>query len=197
MPSIKTYHTDIPGVIVIEPQPIGDQRGYFAETYRAAVLDAAIGRHIEFVQENQSKSRRGVIRGLHFQCGAAAQGKLVRAVSGSVLDVAVDLRRGSPSFGRYVAVELTGDNMRQLWVPRGFAHGFAVLSDEAVFQYKCDSYYQPEAEAAVAWDDLDIGIDWRTAPAQALLSDKDRRHPRLRDIPADVLFDYTQDLYAL
>ena len=138
MTTIGTSGTAIADVIIIEPKPIGDARGYFAETYRGDIFDAAVGRHIRFVQENQSKSRRGVVRGLHFQRGAAAQGKLVRVVSGTVLDVAVDIRLGSPTFGRYVAVELSEDNMRQLWVPRGFAHGFAVLSEQAVFQYKCD-----------------------------------------------------------
>lgn len=197
MATIETSNTAIADVVIIEPKPIGDVRGYFAETYRSDIFDAAVGRHISFVQENQSKSRRGVVRGLHFQRGAAAQGKLVRVVSGSVLDVAVDIRRGSPTFGQYVAVELSEYNMRQLWVPRGFAHGFAVLSEQAVFQYKCDRYYHPEAEAAIAWDDPDIGIDWRLNTADVLLSDKDRHHPRLCQIPEDVLFDYNQDLYAL
>lgn len=196
MSTIKITPTDIADVLIVEPQPIGDARGYFAETYRADILDAAIGRHIDFVQENQSMSRRGVVRGLHFQRGDAAQGKLVCVVRGSVLDVAVDIRRGSPTFGRYVAVELTDSNMRQLWVPRGFAHGFAVLTDTAVFRYKCDRYYNPDREAAIAWDDPDVAVDWRLGADEVLLSDKDHRHPRLKDIPEEMLFDYHQDLYA-
>ncbi len=151
-------------------------------------------RPVRFVQDNESKSRYGVLRGLHFQKGEYAQSKLVRVVAGRVLDVAVDIRRGSPTFGKYVAVELTAENRRQLFIPRGFAHGFSVLSEEAVFQYKCDNPYAPQAEGAVAWDDPDIGIDWRLPAEAILLSAKDAANPRLRD--AADLFDYNKDYYA-
>ena len=133
------------------------------------------------MQDNQSKSSYGVLRGLHYQKGSHAQAKLVRVVSGRVLDVAVDIREGSPTYGRYVTAELSGENMRQFFIPRGFAHGFAVLSREAVFQYKCDNYYAPQAEAGIAYDDPDIGIDWKIPLQDIILSEKDRRHPRLRD----------------
>ena len=135
-----------------------------------------------------------MLRGLHFQRGEHAQGKLVRVVEGAVLDVAVDIRRGSPTFGRHVAVELSGENKRQLFIPRGFAHGFAVLSEEALFQYKCDNYYAPQSEGAIAWNDPQIGIDWRIDPANVILSEKDSRHPRLDEAPE--LFDYNTDYYA-
>ena len=156
-------------------------------------FDQAV-RPVRFVQDNESKSRRGVLRGLHFQKGAAAQSKLVRVVQGRVLDVAVDIRRGSPTFGKHVAVELTAENHRQLFVPRGFAHGFSVLSDEAVFQYKCDNFYAPQSEGAIAWNDPDLGIDWQLPAEEAILSPKDRAHPRLKD--AEELFDYGIDYYA-
>jgi dTDP-4-dehydrorhamnose 3,5-epimerase len=145
------------------------------------------------VQDNESKSCYGVLRGLHFQKPPYAQGKLVRVVKGKVLDVAVDIRRGSPTFGRHVAVELSEDNHRQVFIPRGFAHGFVVLSDDAVFQYKCDSFYAPESEGAVAWDDPDLGIDWKIPSDKLILSARDKSNPRLKD--SDWLFDYNQDLY--
>ena len=185
--------TEIPGVIIIEPTVFGDSRGYFMETYQAEEF-AAAGIPGPFVQDNQSKSTRGVLRGLHFQKPPHAQSKLVRVISGTVLDVAVDIRRGSPTFGRHVAVELSGENRRQLFIPRGFAHGFVVLSEEAVFQYKCDNYYAPQSEGAVAWNDPQIGIDWRIDPANVILSEKDGRHPRLDEAPE--LFDYNTDYYA-
>ena len=155
---MKVIQTEIEGVVIIEPDVFGDDRGYFFESYNQARFDAAV-RPVRFVQDNESKSKFGVLRGLHFQCGRAAQSKLVRVVKGKVLDVAVDIRRGSPTFGRHVAVELTAENKRQFFVPRGFAHGFSVLSDEAVFQYKCDNLYAPESEGAIAWNDPAIGID--------------------------------------
>ena len=185
--------TEIPGVVVIEPQVFGDDRGYFMETYQKDQF-AEAGIDKEFVQDNQSRSTRGVLRGLHYQKGRHAQSKLVRVVQGAVLDVAVDIRRGSPTFGRYVAVELTAENKRQLFVPRGFAHGFSVLSPEAVFQYKCDNLYAPQSEGAIAWNDPQIGIDWRIAPEDVILSAKDSAHPLLRD--AEDLFDYNIDYYA-
>ena len=189
---MKVIATAIKDVVIIEPQVFGDDRGYFFESYSQQQFDQAV-RPVRFVQDNESKSRRGVLRGLHFQKGAAAQSKLVRVVKGRVLDVAVDIRKGSPTFGKYVSVELTEENKRQFFVPRGFAHGFAVLSAEAVFQYKCDNFYAPESEGALAWDDPDLGIDWRIPAAKVILSEKDRHHPCLKD--ACDWFDYNVNLY--
>ena len=151
-------------------------------------------RPVRFVQDNESKSRYGVLRGLHFQLPPFAQSKLVRVVSGRVLDVAVDIRRGSPTFGRSVAVELTGENKRQLFIPRGFAHGFSVLSEEALFQYKCDNFYAPQSEGTIAWNDPVLGIDWRLKPEDMTLSEKDKKHPLLAEVSE--LFDYGRDYYA-
>lgn len=190
---MKVIPTELEGVVIIEPQLFGDKRGYFFESYSQRAFDEQV-RPVRFVQDNESKSRRGVLRGLHFQKGKFAQSKLVRVISGRVLDVAVDIRRGSPTFGRHVAVELSGENHRQLFVPRGFAHGFSVLSDEALFQYKCDNFYAPQAEGAIAWNDPDLGIDWGLAPDEVLLSSKDSCHPRL--CRAEELFDYKTDYYA-
>ena len=184
--------TEIPGVVVIQPEVFGDDRGYFMETYKKGDF-AAAGIDREFVQDNQSRSSRGVLRGLHFQKPPHAQSKLVRVIKGAVLDVAVDIRRGSPTFGQHVAVELTEENHRQFFIPRGFAHGFSVLSDEVVFQYKCDNFYAPQSEGALAWDDPDLAIDWRIPADKVLLSEKDRHHGRLRD--AEWLFDYHEKLY--
>ncbi|MBR6001478.1 MAG: dTDP-4-dehydrorhamnose 3,5-epimerase [Bacteroidales bacterium] len=172
--------TEIEGVVIVEPKVWGDERGYFFESFRESEAAEALG-GVKFVQENESKSRYGVVRGLHFQKDPYAQAKLVRVVLGAVLDVAVDIREGSPTFGKHVAVELTGENHRQLFIPRGFAHGFAVLSPEAVFQYKCDNYYHPEAEGALAWNDPDIAIDWRIPASDVILSAKDSNHPSLKD----------------
>lgn len=190
---MKVIQTALEGVVIIEPDVFGDDRGYFFESYSLQRFDELV-RPVRFVQDNESKSRYGVLRGLHFQRGAAAQSKLVRVVSGRVLDVAVDIRRGSPTFGRHVAVELTGENHRQFFVPRGFAHGFSVLSEEAVFQYKCDNLYAPASEGAIAWNDPAIGIDWHLPAADVLLSAKDSRHPLLAE--ATDLFDYKTDYYA-
>lgn len=190
---MKVINTAIEDVVIIEPDVFGDSRGYFFESYSQRKFDEQV-RKIEFVQDNESKSRYGVLRGLHFQKGKDAQSKLVRVVKGRVLDVAVDIRKGSPTFGQYVAVELTEENHRQLFVPRGFAHGFSVLSEEAVFQYKCDNLYAPHAEGAIAWDDPDIGIDWGLPVEDVLLSAKDAAHPRLKD--AEYLFNYNEDYYA-
>lgn len=184
---MKVIETAIPGVVIIEPKVFGDHRGYFFESYSERDFKANVA-DVDFVQDNESKSSYGVIRGLHFQLPPHAQSKLVRVVRGRVLDVAVDVRRGSPTFGKHVSVELSEDNHRQFFIPRGFAHGFAVLSEEAVFQYKCDSFYAPECEGAVAWDDPDLGIDWGIPVEEALLSAKDSCHPRLKD--AVNLFDY-------
>ena len=157
-------------------------------------FNAAV-REIDFVQDNESKSRYGVLRGLHYQKGEYSQSKLVRVVSGRVLDVAVDIRVGSPTFGKHVAVELSGENHRQFFIPKGFAHGFAVLSEEAVFQYKCDRLYAPQAEGAIAWDDPALGIDWKIPASDIILSEKDRHHPRLSEVTD--LFDSNTDYYAL
>lgn len=178
---ITVTDTPIEGVKIIEPKLFGDARGYFFESFSQREFDEKVAK-VQFVQDNESRSCAGVVRGLHFQCPPFAQAKLVRVVRGRVLDVAVDIRKGSPTFGQHVAVELTEDNHRQFFIPRGFAHGFAVLSDEAVFQYKCDNYYAPQCEGAIAWDDPDLGIDWQVPTADRILSDKDCHHPRLCDI---------------
>ncbi|MCR5352656.1 MAG: dTDP-4-dehydrorhamnose 3,5-epimerase [Bacteroidales bacterium] len=190
---MNVIETAIPGVVVIEPKVFGDARGYFLESWSQRDFDAQV-RPVRFVQDNESKSSYGVLRGLHFQKGKDAQSKLVRVIKGRVLDVAVDIRRGSPTFGKHVMVELTGENHRQFFIPRGFAHGFVVLSEEALFQYKCDNLYAPQAEGAIAWDDPDLGIDWQLPADKVLLSAKDQCHPRLKD--ATEIFDYSIDYYA-
>ena len=190
---MKVIKTSIEDVVIIEPDVFGDARGYFFESYSQKRFDEQV-RPVKFVQDNESKSRYGVLRGLHFQKGKDAQSKLVRVVKGRVLDVAVDIRRGSPTFGKYVAVELTEENHRQLFIPRGFAHGFSVLSEEAVFQYKCDNLYAPQSEGAIAWNDPEIGIDWGLKAEDVLLSAKDAAHPLLSE--AEELFDYNVDYYA-
>lgn len=173
--------TPIPGLVLLEPRVFGDARGYFFESYSERECPG-LPEGLRFVQDNESKSRYGVVRGLHFQKAPYAQAKLVRVVSGRVLDVAVDLRPGSPTFGQSYCVELSGENHLQLFIPKGFAHGFSVLSDEVIFQYKCDEYYHPESEGAIAWDDPDLAIDWRIPAADVIVSDKDRHHPRLKDL---------------
>lgn len=190
---MKVFSTEIEGVVIIEPEVFGDERGYFMESWSQQCFDEAV-RPTRFVQDNQSKSRYGVVRGLHFQKGHYAQSKLVRVAQGRVLDVAVDIRRGSPTFGRHIAVELSDKNHRQLFIPRGFAHGFSVLSDEAVLQYKCDNYYSPQNEGAIAWNDKEIGIDWKLPAEDIILSAKDLHHPSLAE--TDGLFDYSTDYYA-
>ena len=178
---MKVIETGIEGVLILEPRVFEDSRGYFFESFNQEEFEIAVGQ-VNFVQDNESKSSYGVVRGLHFQKGEYAQAKLVRVVKGSVLDVAVDIREGSPTFGKHVAGELTGENHLQLFLPRGMAHGFSVLSEEAVFQYKCDNFYCPSAEGAIAWDDPDIGIDWRIPRDKVILSAKDSNHPRLSEI---------------
>ncbi|MBQ6710622.1 MAG: dTDP-4-dehydrorhamnose 3,5-epimerase [Bacteroidales bacterium] len=178
---MNVIKTDIDGLVIIEPRVFGDSRGYFFESFSERDFKREVA-DVDFVQDNESKSSYGVVRGLHFQRPPYAQAKLVRVVKGKVLDVAVDLRKGSPTFGHHVAVELSEDNHRQMFIPRGFAHGFSVLSDEVIFQYKCDNFYAPQSEGAVAWDDPDLGIDWGIPADKALLSDKDRKHPRLKDV---------------
>ena len=178
--------TAIDGLYIIEPRVFADARGYFFESFSQREFERLVG-PVSFVQDNESMSSYGVMRGLHFQRPPFTQSKLVRCVKGAVLDVAVDIRKGSPSYGQHVSVELTEDNHRQFFVPRGFAHGFAVLSDEAVFQYKCDNYYAPQSEGAIAWDDPDLGIDWQVPTENRILSEKDAHHPRLKD--AELVFD--------
>lgn len=165
--------TEIEGVYVLEPRVFRDARGYFFESWRQADFDQHIGRHVEFIQDNESKSSYGVLRGLHYQKGEYSQAKLVRVICGRVLDVAVDIRKSSPTFGKYVAVELSEDNKRQLFIPRGFAHGFLVLSDEAVFTYKVDNVYAPQHEASIRWNDKDINIEWPISADDVLTSEKD------------------------
>ena len=178
---MKVIPTDIEGVGIIEPDVFGDARGYFMESWSQQRFNESV-REVEFVQDNQSKSCYGVVRGLHFQRGEHSQSKLVRVAQGRVLDVAVDIRRGSPTFGRHIAVELSDENHRQLFIPRGFAHGFSVLSSEAVLQYKCDNYYSPKNEGAIAWNDPTIGIDWGIAEGDIILSEKDKHNPTLAEI---------------
>ena len=190
---MEIIKTDIEGVVILKPRVFTDARGYFFESYSKREFDANV-RPVDFVQDNESCSTRGVMRGLHFQRPPFTQSKLVRCVTGSVLDVAVDIRKGSPTYGRHVAVELTEDNHLQFFVPRGFAHGFAVLSDVAVFQYKCDNFYHPEADGGISIQDTSLGIDWRLDPSQAILSEKDLKHALLKDF--DSPFDYNVDLYA-
>ena len=184
---MEVIKTDIEGVVIIEPRIFRDPRGYFFESYSKREFDEKVG-PVDFVQDNESCSTRGVMRGLHFQRPPVAQAKLVRCVKGAVIDVAVDIRKGSPTYGRHVAVELTEDNHRQFFIPRGFAHGFAVLSDIAVFQYKCDNYYHPEADGGISILDTSLDIDWGIAIDDAILSDKDKKHPLLKDFESP--FDF-------
>ena len=189
---MNVIKTDIEGVVIIEPRIFNDERGYFFESFSERDFCKEV-RKVRFVQDNESKSQYGVLRGLHFQKPPYSQSKLVRVIKGAVLDVAVDIRKGSPTFGKHVAVELTEDNHRQFFVPRGFAHGFSVLTPEVIFQYKCDNFYAPQSEGAIAWNDQDLGIDWRIPEDKVILSEKDKHHPRLKD--AEWLFDYNEKLY--
>ncbi len=175
--------TDLPGVVIIEPTVIDDDRGYFFESYRHEEFEEHIGK-LSFIQDNESKSSYGVLRGLHYQLPPFAQSKLVRVVDGKALDVAVDIRRDGPTFGRYVAVELSGENRRQLFIPRGYAHGFVVLSRAAIVQYKVDAYYSREHERGLRYNDPAIGIDWKIKPEDIILSDKDRNMPTLDELSA-------------
>ena len=194
---INVIKTKIDGVVIIEPKVFGDARGYFFESFSERdfneVMIPILGHGIKFVQDNESMSSYGVMRGLHFQTMPYTQSKLVRSVKGAVLDVAVDIRKGSPTYGQHVAVELTEDNHRQFFVPRGFAHGFAVLSDTAVFQYKCDNYYAPANDGGISIKDESLGIDWCIPVEKALLSEKDTRHDLLKDF--DSPFRIDMDLY--
>lgn len=184
---MEIIKTDIPGVVILEPRIFRDSRGYFFESFSQRDFFDKVA-PVEFVQDNESMSTRGVMRGLHFQRPPHAQAKLVRCVRGRVLDVAVDIRVGSPTYGRHVAVELTEENHRQFFIPRGFAHGFAVLSDEAVFQYKCDNYYAPQSDGGIAITDPALNIDWHLDPSEAILSEKDTHHPLLADFNSPFTF---------
>ena len=178
---MNVIKTEIEGVLIIEPRIFEDARGYFFESFSDREFKEKVREDITFVQDNESKSSYGVMRGLHFQRPPYAQSKLVRCVRGRVLDVAVDLRKDSPTYGKHVSVELTEDNHRQFFIPKGFAHGFIVLSDQAVFQYKCDEFYHPEADGGISILDESLGIDWRISKADAILSEKDTKHPLLKD----------------
>lgn len=184
--------TDIEGLVILEPRVFRDERGYFMESFSKKFFVEEVCK-TEFVQDNESKSSYGVLRGLHFQKPPYAQSKLVRVVKGRVLDVAVDIRKGSPTFGQHVSVELTEENKRQFFVPRGFAHGFIVLSEDVIFQYKCDNYYAPQYEGAIAWNDPQLKIDWKISSNDIILSEKDAKHPLLSE--AEWLFDYDEKLY--
>lgn len=184
---MEVIQTNIKGVVIIEPRLFKDDRGYFFESYSERDFNKQVD-EIHFVQDNESKSSYGVMRGLHFQRPPFTQSKLVRCVKGAVLDVAVDIRKGSPTYGQHVAVELTEDNHRQFFIPRGFAHGFAVLSPEAIFQYKCDNFYHPEADGGISILDTSLGIDWRIPTEHAILSEKDTKHPLLKDFDSPFEF---------
>lgn len=177
---MEYINTEIEGVYIIQPRVFDDSRGYFFESWKHDEFEAHVGK-VDFVQDNESKSSYGVLRGLHYQRGEHAQAKLVRVISGRVLDVAVDLRKSSPTFGRHVMVELSGDNKRQLFIPRGFAHGFLVLSQEAVFAYKVDNVYAPQAEASIRWDDETVGISWPIDAKDVVTSEKDLKGSRWQD----------------
>lgn len=186
----------IPDVILIEPKVHGDARGYFVETFRQDEFEATVGYKVNFCQDNESKSTRGVLRGLHFQLPPFAQSKLVRVIEGEVLDVAVDIRQGSPTFGQHVAAHLSAENKLQLFIPRGFAHGFVVLSESAIFSYKVDNYYSPECDRGLAYNDSTLGIGWDLPDEQLKLSDKDLKQPSLADINDECLtFSYEINLY--
>ena len=190
---MKFIKTNIPGVIIIEPTAFADDRGYFMETFRKDKLEEAIGHSVNFVQDNESKSTYGVLRGLHFQLPPFAQSKLIRASSGRVLDIAVDVRKGSPTFGKHVAIEISEENKRQLFIPRGFAHGFLVLSETATFVYKVDNYYSKESDSGIDFADPALNIDWQINADDLQFSAKDQNHPLLAD--SDKLFDYNENLY--
>ena len=186
--------TNIPDVIIIEPTVHGDDRGYFVETFRADKLEAFLGFKLNFGQDNESKSSRGVLRGLHYQLAPHAQSKLVRVIAGRVLDVAVDIRKNSPTFGQHVAVELSAENKKQLFVPRGFAHGFVVLENDTIFAYKVDNYYSPQCDRGIAFDDKNLNIDWILEKEELNLSAKDKVQPLLEN--TNDLFEYGVDYYV-
>jgi len=178
---LKFTHQLISDVIIIDPLVHGDDRGYFVETFRQDLFEEAVGYQVNFIQDNESKSTKGVLRGLHYQIPPFGQSKLVRVLEGRVLDVAVDIRKNSPTFGQHIAIELSSENMRQIFIPQGFAHGFAVLSEIAIINYKVDNLYSPEHEKGIAFNDLKLNIDWRFKMEELKLSEKDRLHPNLED----------------
>lgn len=178
---MEIIKTEIEGVVILKPKIFGDDRGYFYESFREDFIYENVCKN-KFIQDNESSSKYGVIRGLHFQKPPFAQSKLVRVVKGKVLDVAVDIRKGSPTFGKHVAVELSDENKNQFFLPRGMAHGYAVLSEEAIFQYKCDNYYAPNSEGSIIWNDPELGIDWRIEETKVILSEKDLHHPLLKEL---------------
>ena len=181
---MEILKTAIEGIVIIEPKIFRDARGYFFESFSMREFNEKVA-PVTFVQDNESYSSYGVIRGLHFQKPPYTQAKLVRVIKGAVLDIAVDIRKGSPTYGQHVAVELTGENHRQLFIPHGFAHGFSVLSEEVLFQYKCDNYYAPQSEGGILWNDPCLGIDWRIPAEKAILSEKDFKHPLFKDFVSD------------
>ena len=184
---MELIKTDIEGVFIIEPRIFKDARGYFFESFSAREFQEKVSA-ITFVQDNESLSRYGVVRGLHFQRPPFTQSKIIRVIKGAILDVAVDIRKGSPTYGQHVSVELTEDNHRQLFIPQGFAHGFSVLSEEALIQYKCDKFYEPKSEGGICWNDPSLNIDWRIPSDKVVLSEKDTKHPLLKDYDSDFAF---------
>ncbi len=193
---MKFIRTHIQDIIIVEPTVHGDDRGYFVESFRQDKLDEFLGFKINFIQDNESKSGKGVLRGLHYQLAPVAQTKLVRVIQGGVLDVAVDIRKGSSTYGRYIAVELTASNKKQLLVPRGFAHGFVVLEEDTVFSYKVDNYYSPENDRGIAFNDSALNIDWQLSIEELKLSDKDRAQPLLANLESNDIFDSEVDYYV-
>jgi len=185
---MEIIKTNIEGVVIIEPRIFKDDRGYFFESFSQREFEEKVCKTV-FVQDNESKSSYGVLRGLHFQKPPFSQSKLVRVTKGAVLDVAVDIRKGSPTYGQHVAVELTEDNHLQFFIPKGFAHGFSVLTDEVVFQYKCDNFYAPQHEGSLAWDDPELAIDWQIPANKAILSEKDKYHPKLEELESPFLHE--------
>lgn len=185
---MEIINTKIDGVVIIKPRLFTDERGYFFESFSQREFNEKVA-PITFVQDNESKSSYGVLRGLHFQLPPYTQSKLVRVIKGAVLDVAVDIRKGSPTYGEHVAVELTEENHLQFFIPHGFAHGFSVLSEEVIFQYKCDNFYAPKSEGAIAWDDEKLGIDWRIPGDKVILSEKDRHHNKLSEIESPFIYN--------
>ena len=190
--SFEFEKQNIEDVILVKPKVIGDNRGFFMETYKKSDF-VANGIDVEFTQDNHSKSTKGVLRGLHYQAKPYGQAKLVRCVKGRIYDVAVDIRKNSKTFGQYVKIELSEENRNMVFIPEGFAHGFVVLTDEVIFQYKCDNFYAPQSEGAIAWNDPDLRIDWKVPADKIVLSEKDTKHPHLKD--ADWLFDFNEKLY--
>ena len=185
---MEIIKTDIEGVMIIEPKVFGDERGYFFESFSQKEFEENVCKTV-FVQDNESKSCYGVLRGLHFQAPPFAQAKLVRCVKGRVLDVNVDIRKGSPTYGKHIACELSEENHRMLFIPRGFAHGFSVLSETAIFQYKCDNYYTPQSEGALQWNDKDLNINWLLSEKNVILSEKDKHHPSFKDFESPFVFE--------